>query len=124
MPRRPPKTDPELQAHKEWLGYLQPRGLMVAPKGESSGHLTFNLAELAEVNGRAMFAGRRLVDVIEASRTYQAVVSEELAEQVLAGLWQLLRGFQRANQLTTAGAEHCWATCQTGTHFILKADAA
>jgi hypothetical protein len=29
MPRRPPKTDPELQAHKEWLGYLQPRGLVV-----------------------------------------------------------------------------------------------
>jgi hypothetical protein len=31
MPRRPAKTDPELQAHKEWLGYLQPRGLVVAP---------------------------------------------------------------------------------------------
>ena len=31
MPRRPPKTDPELQAHKEWLGYLQPRGLVVVP---------------------------------------------------------------------------------------------
>lgn len=31
MPRRPPKPDPELQAHKEWLGYLQPRGLVVAP---------------------------------------------------------------------------------------------
>ena len=31
MPRRPSKTDPELQAHKEWLGYLQPRGLVVAP---------------------------------------------------------------------------------------------
>ena len=92
--------------------------LVVAPKGESSGHLTFNLAELAEVSGRAMFAGLRLllgreavldaspglrlVDVIEASRNYQAVVSEELADQVLAGLWQLLRGFQRADQLTTA----------------------
>jgi hypothetical protein len=92
--------------------------LVVAPKGESSGHLTFNLAELAQVSGRAMFAGLRLllgreavldaspglrlVDVIEASRNYQAVVSEELADQVLAGLWQLLRGFQRADQLTTA----------------------
>jgi hypothetical protein len=92
--------------------------LVVAPKGESSGHLTFNLAELAQVSGRAMFAGLRLllgreavldaspglrlVDVIEASRTYQAVVSEELADQVLAGLWQLLRGFQRADQLTSA----------------------
>jgi hypothetical protein len=92
--------------------------LVVAPKGESSGHLTFNLAELAQVSGRAMFAGLRLllgreavldasaglrlVDVIEASRNYQAAVSEELADQVLAGLWQLLRGFQRADQLTTA----------------------
>lgn len=92
--------------------------LVVAPKGESSGHLTFNLAELAQVSGRAMFAGLRLllgreavldaspglrlVDVIEASRNYQAVVSEELADQVLAGLWQLLRGFQRADQLTSA----------------------
>jgi hypothetical protein len=89
--------------------------LVVAPKGESSGHLTFTLAELAQVSARAMFAGLRLllgreavldaspglrlVDVIEASRNYQAVVSEELADQVLAGLWQLLRGFQRADQL-------------------------
>jgi hypothetical protein len=95
--------------------------LVVAPKGESSGHLTFHLAELAQVSGRAMFAGLRLllgreavldasaglrlVDVIEASRNYQAVVSEELADQVLAGLWQLLRGFQRADQLTTAQGE-------------------
>ena len=92
--------------------------LVVAPKGESSGHLTFNLAELAQVSGRAMFAGLRLllgreavldaspglrlVDVIEASRNYQAVVSEELADQVLAGLWQLLRGFQWADQLSAA----------------------
>ena len=92
--------------------------LVVAPKGESSGHLTFTLAELSQVSGRAMFAGLRLllgrdavldaspglrlVDVIEASRNYQAVVSEELADQVLAGLWQLLRGFQRADQLTSA----------------------
>ena len=92
--------------------------LVVAPKGESSGHLTFTLPELAQVSGRAMFAGLRLllgreavldaspglrlVDVIEASRNYQAVVSEELADQVLAGLWQLLRGCQRADQLTSA----------------------
>ncbi|MDM7953260.1 MAG: hypothetical protein QUV07_08615 [Cyanobium sp. CZS 25K] len=31
MPRRSPKTDPELKAHQEWLGFLQPRGLAVAP---------------------------------------------------------------------------------------------
>jgi hypothetical protein len=94
--------------------------LVVAPRGESSGYLTFNLAELAEVSGRSMFAGLRLllgrepvldaspglrlVDVIQASRGYQAVVSEELADQVLAGLWELLRGFQRADELTADGA--------------------
>jgi hypothetical protein len=94
--------------------------LVVAPRGESSGYLTFKLAELAEVSGRSMFAGLRLllgreqvldaspglrlVDVIQASRGYQAVVSEELADQVLAGLWELLRGFQRADELTADGA--------------------
>jgi len=93
--------------------------LVVAPRGESSGYLTFKLVELAEVSGRSMFAGLRLllgreqvldaspglrlVDVIQASRGYQAVVSEELADQVLAGLWELLRGFQRADELTTGG---------------------
>ena len=35
------------------------------------------------------------MDVIQASLGYQAVVSEKLADQVLAGLWELLRGFQR-----------------------------
>jgi hypothetical protein len=31
MPRRRPKANPGLQAHKEWLGDLQLRGLLVAP---------------------------------------------------------------------------------------------
>jgi hypothetical protein len=35
--------------------------LVVAPKGESSGHLTFPLAELGEVGGRLMFAGLELL---------------------------------------------------------------
>jgi len=35
--------------------------LVVAPKGESSGHLTFPLAELAEVGGRLMFDGLELL---------------------------------------------------------------
>ncbi len=98
--------------------------LVVAPRGESSGHLTFHLPELAEVGGRAMLAGLRrllgreavldagpglrLVDVIQASRTYQAEVSEALADQVLAGLWALLRGFQRADQLSAGLGEPLW----------------
>lgn len=90
--------------------------LVVAPKGESSGHLTFTLKDLAEVSGRLMFSGLdlllgqshvfldpdgyRLVDVLNKSRSYQAVVSNALADQVLAALWDLLRGFERADQLS------------------------
>jgi len=89
--------------------------LVVAPKGESSGHLTFPLRELAEVSGRLMFSGldlllgqsrvffdpdgTRLADVLKASRSFQAVVSNTLADQVLAALWDLLRGFAQADQL-------------------------
>jgi hypothetical protein len=90
--------------------------LVVAPKGESSGHLTFRLADLAEVSGRLMFSGLdlllgqshvfldpdgyRLADVLRKSRTFQAVVSNALADQVLAALWDLLRGFQQADELS------------------------
>jgi hypothetical protein len=89
--------------------------LVVAPKGESSGHLTFTLAELAEVSGRLMLSGldlllgqshvfldpdgTRLADVLKKSRSFQAVVSNALADQVLAALWDLLRGFQQADEL-------------------------
>jgi hypothetical protein len=31
MTRHTATTDPELKAHQEWLGYLQPVGLVVAP---------------------------------------------------------------------------------------------
>lgn len=31
MIRRPPTIDPELRARQEWLGSLQPAGLVVAP---------------------------------------------------------------------------------------------
>jgi hypothetical protein len=90
--------------------------LVVAPKGESSGHLTFRLADLAEVSGRLMFSGLdlllgqshvfldpdgyRLADVLRKSRSFQAVVSNALADQVLAALWDLLRGFQQADELS------------------------
>jgi hypothetical protein len=90
--------------------------LVVAPKGESSGHLTFTLADLAEVSGRLMFSGLdlllgqshvfldpdgyRLADVLRKSRSFQAVVSNALADQVLAALWDLLRGFQQADELS------------------------
>ena len=91
--------------------------LVVAPKGESSGYLTFPLADLAEVSGRLMFSGLdlllgqshvfldpdgyRLIDVFKKSRSFQAVVSNALADQVLAALWDLLRGFQQADELSS-----------------------
>ena len=91
--------------------------LVVAPKGESSGYLTFPLADLAEVGGRLMFSGLdlllgqshvfldpdgyRLIDVLKKSRSFQAVVSNALADQVLAALWDLLRGFQQADELSS-----------------------
>jgi hypothetical protein len=90
--------------------------LVLAPKGESSGYLTFPLADLAEVSGRLMFSGLdlllgqshvfldpdgyRLSDVLKKSRSFQAVVSNALADQVLAALWDLLRGFQQADELS------------------------
>ncbi|WP_254987060.1 Eco57I restriction-modification methylase domain-containing protein [Cyanobium sp. ATX 6E8] len=90
--------------------------LVVAPKGESSGHITFSLKDLAAVSGRLMFSGLdlllgqshvfldpdgyRLADVLKKSRSFQAVVSNALADQVLAALWELLRGFQQADELT------------------------
>ncbi len=90
--------------------------LVVAPKGESSGHLTFPLQDPAEVGGRLMFSGLGLLlgqsrvffdpdgawlaDVLKASRSFQAVVSTALADQVLAALWNLLRGFEQAGQIT------------------------
>ena len=44
--------------------------------------------------------GYRLVDVLKKSRSFQAVVSNALADQVLAALWDLLRGFQQADELS------------------------
>ena len=87
--------------------------LVYAPRGESSGHLTFPLAAMGEVAGRLilgaldtllnaqrMFNGssdRRLPQILASSRDYQSAVSEQLAEQVVDALWELLRGFQIAN---------------------------
>ncbi len=45
--------------------------------------------------------GYRLVDVLKKSRSFQAVVSNALADQVLAALWDLLRGFQQADELSS-----------------------
>lgn len=86
--------------------------LVYAPSGESSGHLTFPIAAMTEVPGRLILGAlemlvgadrlfnaptaKTLPKLLEASRNYQAEVSNKLAEQVLDALWELLRGFQAA----------------------------
>lgn len=87
--------------------------LVYAPEKELSGHITFKLPEMVKVAGRAIFAAfhmllsaerlysvaerERLPAILENSRKYQNVVSTQLASQVLEALYELLRGFQAAN---------------------------
>ena len=87
--------------------------LVYAPRGESSGHLTFPLEPMTTVDGRPMLAAvqmllgpdrlfeggasyTRLRPLMEQSRKEQSEVSTRLAEQVLEALWILLRGFDAA----------------------------
>ncbi len=88
--------------------------LVYAPRGESSGHLGFPIAEMCNVAGRPLLAAlhmllsehrvfgapdkQRLLDLLVESRKYQSEVSNRLAEQVLSALWELLRGFQAADE--------------------------
>jgi len=87
--------------------------LVYAPRGETSGHLTFPVQAMTEVAGRPIFAAlqmllsaerlfalpdkQRLPAILAESRKYQNLVSRKLAEQVLAALYELLRGFQAAD---------------------------
>lgn len=90
--------------------------LVYAPRGESSGHITFNVADMVQVAGRPIFAAlhmllsaerlysvaenERLPAILANSRKYQNVVSTQLAGQVLEALYELLRGFQAADDQT------------------------
>jgi type I restriction-modification system DNA methylase subunit len=87
--------------------------LIFAPRGESSGYIDFPFKILYQPSGRLVFAafrellsdakvfnspkGQSLIEILELSRKYQAQVSIELSGQVLAALYELLRGFQTAN---------------------------
>jgi len=87
--------------------------LVYAPRRETSGHVTFRVADMASVAGRSIFAAmhmllcaerlftlpekQRLPAILADSRKYQNLVSTQLAEQVLAALFELLRGFQAAD---------------------------
>ncbi len=87
--------------------------LVYAPRGETSGYITFPVAAMTEVAGRPMLAAldmllgaerlfalpraQRLPALLLESRRYQNEVSTRLAGQVLAALYELLRGFQAAD---------------------------
>ena len=87
--------------------------LVYAPRGETSGYLTFNVQEMMTVAGRPIFAAfhmllnsdrlfnlekkQRLPNILVESRKYQNTVSTQLAQQVMAALYEFLRGFQAAD---------------------------
>jgi hypothetical protein len=88
--------------------------LVYAPKGESSGYITFPVDEMKMAPNWPMLAAlhlllhsdrlfigpenRRLPAILEASRRYQNEVSIQLAGQVLRALNELVRGFQEADR--------------------------
>ena len=92
--------------------------LIYAPKGETSGWLSFPIRALATVAGRPLLGGlklvlnafrlhsdapeRRLTALLKESRHAQAEVSEQLAKQVLAALYELLRGIHAADEARIA----------------------
>ena len=87
--------------------------LIHAPPGESSGHITFEFAQMALPAGRPILAAfdmllsaetlfggdpeARLPALLSKSREAQAEVSTRLSRQVLAALHELLRGFVAAD---------------------------
>ena len=90
--------------------------LVSAPRGENSGWLDFQVADMVLTAGRPICAAMRLllneqrllslpVDkrlpaLLAESRKFQNKVSEQLAEQVLHSLYELLRGLQAAHDAT------------------------
>jgi hypothetical protein len=87
--------------------------LVYAPRGENTGMLTFPVGPMTETAGRSILGAfhllldgyrllgaatnERLPALLAKSRDYQSAISETLARQVLEALYELLRGFQAAN---------------------------
>ena len=90
--------------------------LISAPHGESSGWMDFRVADMAQTAGRPICTAMRLLlsqtrllslpshqrlsALLADSRKFQNEVSERLAEQVLHALYELLRGFQAAHDVS------------------------
>ena len=86
--------------------------LVSAPRRESSGWLDFRVSDMVQTAGRPISSALRLLlsqprlltlpsqqrlsALLVDSRKFQNEVSEKLAEQVLQALYELLRGFQAA----------------------------
>jgi len=109
------KFDRLLRACRVPIGLLTNRAivrLVYAPHGESSGHIDFRVEDLASVSGRAIFDAfvmllsaerffgvapeHQLPALLRDSRTRQANVTNELADQMLDALRVLLAGFVAA----------------------------
>jgi hypothetical protein len=89
--------------------------LIYAPRGENSGTMTFPVAAMTEISGRPILAAfhmllsryrllaaptkDRFPGLLQRSRDYQVRVSNALAKQVLEALYELLRGFQSADDM-------------------------
>jgi hypothetical protein len=87
--------------------------LVYAPRGENTGTLTFPVAPMLETAGRPILGAfhllldayrllgaatsERLPSLLAKSRDYQSAISDTLARQVLEALYELLRGFQAAD---------------------------
>ncbi|MFO0646506.1 MAG: type IIL restriction-modification enzyme MmeI [Polyangiales bacterium] len=106
------KFDRLLRACRVPIGVLTNRDvvrLVYAPHGESSGHITFRVDDMASVAGRSIFDAfvmllsaerffgvspeHQLSALLRDSRSRQANVTNELAEQMLDALHVLLAGF-------------------------------
>jgi len=88
--------------------------LVYAPRGENTGSLTFRVADMTSIAGRPILAAlhlllesyrliaaataERLPALLQRSRDYQSHISDQLSAQVLEALYELLRGFQAANE--------------------------
>ena len=109
------KFDRLLRACRVPIGVLTNRTLVrlvYAPHGESSGHIDFRVEDMASVSGRAIFDAfvmllsaerffgvapeHQLPALLRDSRTRQANVTNELADQMLDALRVLLAGFVAA----------------------------
>jgi hypothetical protein len=108
--------------------------LVYAPRGETSGYINFPFDIMIQPSGRLVFAafvelfsatkvfnskkGQALVDILDLSRKYQAKVSIELSGQVLEALYELLRGFQSAND--ESGNELLKQTLETNKQDVYE----